>query len=149
MWWEREEGSWHRPEALEKAFPGWVFDNKSGKLAYKCLVEWHKFGQEVCNEELQGVRYGPVRKVYTDMQRLWGEEPQEWAVGGCGQGFRPYSEGPSMTLSVLTQKDEGEEKWEALMAERLPQVLDDAIKGSRHISLDQLCNNMDLSLIHI
>ena len=28
------------------------------------------------------------------------------------------------------------------MAERLPKLLDDAVKKSRHISLDKLCNNM-------
>ena len=48
-----------------------------------------------------------------------------------------------MTLSVKTKKDDGEEKWEAMMAQRLPQLLDDAIKRPRHISLDDLCNNMD------
>ena len=34
------------------------------------------------------------------------------------------------------------------MAERLPQLLDDAVKKSRHISLDQLCNNMDPDRIY-
>ena len=53
-----------------------------------------------------------------------------------------------MVLSVLTRKDGGEERWEAMMAERLPRLLDDAIKKSRHISLDKLCNNMDPDQIY-
>mgnify|MGYP003330236313 CR=1 FL=1 len=53
-----------------------------------------------------------------------------------------------MTLSGLTKKDSGEEKWEAMMAQRLPQLLDEAIKRSRHLSLDDLCNNMDPNQVY-
>ena len=131
-----------------RAFGMGVFGKRQGKYSYKCLVEWHKLGREVYNEETRGTRNGPVRKVFQEMQALWGDDPKGWPIVGCGHGFRPYSDGPSMVLSVLTRKDGGEEKWEAMMAERLPKLLDDAVKSARHISLDKLCNNMDPDQIY-
>ena len=148
MWWERQEGSWQRREKLQAVFPGSVFGKGEGKWSYKCLVEWHKLECELCHEEEQGTKDGPVKKVYQEMQELWDENVLDWPVVGCGRGFRAYSDGPSMVLSVLTKKDGGEESWEAMMAERLPQNLDDAVKRTRHISLDTLCNNMDPDKIY-
>ena len=78
LWWEREEGSWHAEEALMRAFGMGVFGKRQGKYSYKCLVEWHKLGREVYNEETRGTRNGPVRKVFQEMQAL-------------GRGWRSHS----------------------------------------------------------
>ena len=129
-------------------FPGGAFAKGAGKFAYKCLVEWHKLGKEVFNEQQKGEELGPAARTFKDMQKVWSEAPEDWPVVGCGLGFRPFCEGPSMTLSVMTKKDDGETKWEAMMAERLPTVLDDAIKKARHISLDRLCNSMDPNKVY-
>ena len=87
MWWEREEGSWHDRGAFERVFPGAVFGQKQGKFSYRCLVEWHKLGREVFYEQSRGVTDGPVKKVFKEMQELWGDDTKGWPIVGVVKAF--------------------------------------------------------------
>ena len=48
-----------------------------------------------------------------------------------------------MTFNVELEED----CWEAIMSERLPQVLDDAFKSARLMSMADLCDGLDVDLI--
>ena len=48
-----------------------------------------------------------------------------------------------MTSNVELEED----GWEAIMSERLPTVLDDAFKSARLMSMDELCDGLDVDLI--
>ena len=66
----------------------------------------------------------------------------EWPIVGCGKGFIPYKNGPRI-LNIDTGKNE----YKAMMSSRLPQLLDDAVKQARHLSLADLCDNLDIDAV--
>ena len=144
-WWDKDVGTHYREERL-KDLETYHWKAKEGKYGWKCLVEWEMLFKTM-NDELdtQGRADGPARGVYMQMQNEWGHDHNEdWPIVGCGCGFRPYSDGPSMTLNVKMDENE----YDNIMSERLPTVLDDAFKAARHMTTSELCDGLDAVAVY-
>ena len=48
-----------------------------------------------------------------------------------------------MTLTIEIEPG----RWESMMSERTPQVMDDVVKSARHLSLDQMCDTLDVNAV--
>ena len=116
---------------------------KEGKFGWKCLAEWQLVCEAMQDEvNVKGLVDGPVKELYKAMEAEWGPDHLQWPIVGCGQGFNPSKDVPSMTFNV-----ELEDGWKAIMSERLPTVLDDAFKSARLMSMSELCDGLNVELI--
>ena len=48
---------------------------------------------------------------------------------------------------MILNIDTGKNEYKAMMSSRLPQLLDDAVKQARHLSLADLCDNLDIGAV--
>ncbi len=97
--------------------PGVYWTQSERRWQFYCKVDWEK----ACANKNGGAA------VLKEMTKLHGPNKQLWPDIGCGAKFRPWCRGASKILEIKT--DEG---WVNIIAERLPEQLDDAIKDLQH-----------------
>ena len=89
----------------------WSQPNKENFRFY-CRTDW----QAAVTQE-------DGEKLHTMLQKKYGKDPRSWPSFGCGAKFCPWKRGAS---KVVELKVDGQ--WHAILAERLPEQLDDEIK---------------------
>ena len=103
------------------AFPAKMWYRFPNTWKYRCQVCWNPLLEEAAKnpdcKELQ--------EWIEALQEKWGEDVSKWPAIGCGAIFKPWARGASMVVEMMTHDG----KWISFMADRLPEQLDDAIKG--------------------
>ena len=96
---------------------------------FKCHCEWGYLQEEALlkpNSE--------AAKWYAELSKEYEDDFNMWPIIGCQQGFRAYKNGASMVMEL---KINGE--YQAFVSERLPEALDDAIKGRNYAKFREIC----------
>ena len=95
--------------------PSLYWDRPDGKWKFWCRIQWAK----VCEKD------PATAKIMVDK---YGDNVKAWPQPGCGAKFVPWANGPTKVIELLMPDG----TWQALRAERLPEQLDDKIKGVLH-----------------
>ena len=83
---------------------------------------------------------GCATKMWSHMTKEFGENWRDWPVVGCGKGFSPWKNGPSMVL-VMEVEDN---KHMNIIAERPPTEVSQAFKNTRAMAAKEVLVNLDL-----
>ncbi len=90
----------------------------SAKWRFKCTVAWDQIAQQ-----------GPAgQEVLDEMTKRFGPDKRNWTTPCCGANFAPWRKGASKVIEMRMADGE----WKAILADRLPEQLDDEIKGVLH-----------------
>ena len=108
------------------AFPSklWLQPNKA-RWQYRCRVDWKALIEEGSKEEVKNDSSHPVTRWIANLSKEYGDDIAKWKAIGCDSKFVPYAKGMSTVVEMRLEDD----TWTAFAAERMPQELDDAIKG--------------------
>ena len=101
------------------------------KWGWKCVCEW---GYLVHEAYVHGSESEAGTWV-AELTEKFGKDINSWPQIGCGAGFRPWANGPSLVMEVCTDPEKDE--WEAFISERIPQVIDDCIKAANLADLEK------------
>merc|ERR1712086_396092 len=145
LWWNKDEGTGHDPArfsepgnemfvTIEDAFTQKPSNSKSKSAYYRCLLEWRQLEQAMNAEKRLGKTNGCATQMWDNMVAGFGEDWRKWPIKGCGAGFKPYSNGPSMILEM--EVDEGQHL--SLLAERPPDILNHAFKEAKLVAWNEL-----------
>ena len=109
----------------------WWQPNKEAWM-FRCRLDWAALIEEGSKEAVRGdiarpvTRWlRPVNKWISNLKRGYGDDFTKWPVIGCDSKFVPFAKG--MSTVVEMRLEDG--SWTAFAAERMPQELDDAIRG--------------------
>ena len=80
--------------------------------------------------------------MWNHMKRTFGEDWRQWPIPGCGAGFSPWKNGPSMVLVMCVGGE-----WISIQAERPPTVIEDAFKNMQLMNFAQVEQNIRLDLL--
>ena len=147
LWWDRSIGTAHEGsklfhlEAPLEAFAQKDSKAKSGKYHWRCLVEWEAL------RKAKDIEIDQKKDATSSAQTMWnnmvdefGHEVKNWPVLGCGAGFAPYKNGPSMVLVMQV----GEDEYMSIPACRPPPAIDDAFKACHLLCYKALIHHLDL-----
>ena len=81
-------------------------------------------------------------QMWDNMVAGFGEDWKKWPIKGCGRGFTPYANGPSMVLEMEMQ--EGVHL--SLLAERPPDILNHAFKEAKLVAWNELKKEMRFTI---
>ena len=126
LWWQKGKGT--RFGNLQND-PTMV---SSKAWSFKCHCEWGYLQEEAILKPMS-----EAAKWYAELATQYGPDYNMWPRVGCQQGFRAYKNGASMVMDL---KIDGEFK--AFVSERLPEALDDAIKGRNYDKFLEVCDNL-------
>jgi len=126
LWWQKGKGSRFGHLQNDPSM------QSSKQWNFKCHCEWGYL-----QEEAQLKPNSEAAKWYAELSREYGADYNQWPIIGCQQGFRAYKNGPSMVMEL---KIDGEYK--AFVSERMPEALDDAIKGRNYDKFRKVCDNL-------
>ena len=93
--------------------PGPFFTQVGGKWKFYCKVDWDVV--ETIPEYVS---------VVEGMKQKWGIHKKAWPDPCCGAKFVPWARGASKVIELRMQDG----NWACILAERMPQQLDDEIK---------------------
>ena len=83
---------------------------------------------------------GCATKMWNHMKKEFGDDWRDWPVVGCGKGFSPWKNGPSMVLVMEVEDD----THLSIIAERPPMSVDQAFKNTRAMAAKDVLENLDL-----
>jgi len=98
--------------------PGCYWWQPTSKWKFKCTVAW----DQIAEQGIDG------QKVLDEMTRMFGPDRRNWQTPCCGANFAPWRKGASKVIELRDASGE----WKAILADRLPEQLDDQIKGVLH-----------------
>ena len=78
--------------------------------------------------------------MWNHMTKEFGDEWEKWPIAGCGAGFPAFKRGPSMVL--VMEIDAGE--YMSIVAERPPELIDQAFKATRAMAYHEVMKHLDL-----
>ena len=82
----------------------------------------------------------PTEKLTAWVRELtekYGDDCTKWPSIGCGANFKPWAKGHSMVVEIMLKDG----SWTAFISDRIPEELDDAIKG-KHAEFHNAMNGM-------
>ena len=147
LWWQRDIGTSYHPTRLMHleqnydAFTKKTSKRKNNQSFYRCLCEWAeaKKGMEI---ETEHQRPDWATKMWNYNIENFGPNWEEWPIPGCGAGFKPFSNGPSMV--VVLKVGDG---YDSVQAARPPTVIHDTILAYRCDQVKQYVKNLDVAAI--
>ena len=103
------------------AYPNklWLQPDKS-RWKWVCSLDW----KELIKAQEQFPHNEDLGTWVKDLKEKYGSV-ESWPKIGCHANFVPYKKGASQVVELRM----GNGEWQSFMAERMPQELDDAIKG--------------------
>ena len=109
------------------SYPAKLWTKKGTKWKFKCRVDWSALALAALQESEKGEP--PVLNKWVKRLRAkFGDDISKWPQIGCGANFYPFRNGYSMVVELRIQGDH----WEAIAADRVPEILDNAIKAHQY-----------------
>ena len=142
LWWEKRNGAMLDPRVLEQVLemPASAFCKGAGTSNWKCIIEWGLL-DGMCEDEDEMKIKGGACMMKKQMTEHYGEDWRTWPIIGCGRKFRPFANGCSMVVE-LDEKGNGNPKdFVAMAADRLPDLVDNAVKKARWLTLRGFMKN--------
>ena len=136
------------------AFPSKLWKQEGSRWKFSCQVDWNRLIEAAAAEgsgagpACSGASQagsGPLAQWVEKLKLKYGDVSQ-WPKFGCNSQFVPWKKGKSMVAEIRIEGDQ----WEAIVCDRLPSKMDDAIKehqrefylASEKISLDRLAQGL-------
>merc|ERR1712153_28175 len=116
---------------------------KSKSPYYRCLLEWGQLERAMNAEKRLGKTNGCATQMWDNMVAGFGEDWKTWPIKGCGRGFTPYANGPSMIWEM--EMEEGNHL--SLLAERPPDILNHAFKEAKLVAWNALKKKVNFTEI--
>ena len=115
-------GAYNGKPAQVSEMDGQTVGRKGG---WKCRCEW-------ANVEEAAKELGPNSRAaqwWNELKEVFaGIDRADWPIVGCGQVFKAFSGGASLVIEMETTQKDGSKQWEAFNSERLPWLLENALK---------------------
>ena len=96
-----------------------------GRGGWKCRCEWanvEEAAKELGPSSRAAEWWGELQEVFAGIDRV------DWPIIGCGQVFKAFSGGASLVIEMQTTQADGSKQREAFNSERLPWLLENALK---------------------
>ena len=120
-------GAWdnalNRQGTCGLAFPAKMWYRFANTWKYRCQVCW----EPLLEEAAKNPQNAELQEWVATLKDRHGDDVSTWPQIGCKSIFKPWARGASMVVEMLAENG----KWLSFMADRLPEQLDDAIKGKQ------------------